>query len=362
MRGGNKSLNLYKMLSDQIKSGRLAYGEKLPHASEMAIHYGLSQGTINKALHMLREEGLVKRTRKKGTFVTDQKSPVPVTILLPCPNYLSIRCLFADMLLDIMDGAMSAATKHGIRVETVPASTDNTEPETIDWQNLDFITSESRVIIYGLWYRKLFPFLRERRCRVALCHSMANPETLSTLQEWGWNLFALNNYSGGFRAVEYMIDQGCRRIAMFSPSLDEPGHPLVQGYLDALQKHGLTLDHSLMFHDYRDAARVQRQTDFDGLLADNYTFFTGNSKKVADLIEIHPDTIVVFRHCQGTEDLDFTGAAMRFDFTRIGGELVDTLLTDIPGRNFVYEPEMQIHRSSRQSKQQDNIHEIILNI
>ena len=362
MRGGNKSLNLYKMLSEQIKSGRLTCGDKLPQESEMALQYGVSQGTIRKAMQMLREDGMVERTRKKGTFITEQKTPAPITILLPCPNYLSVRCISTDTLLDILDGAMSAAARHGVRVETVPASTDNTEPETIDWQNLDFISSESRVIIYGLWYRKLFPFLRERRCRVALCHSMARPEILTAIQGYGWNLFALNNYSGGFRAVEYMIARGCRRIAMSCLNLDEPGHPLVQGYQDALRKHGLPLDRSLMFHDMEEAAAVQRQSGFNGLLMDNQNFFTGNSKKFTELLGIRPDTLVVFRHSQGTGGLEFNGAAMRFNFTRIGREMVDTLLTGFSGRNFVCEPEMEIHQPSRQSKPQNYNPEIILNI
>ena len=138
------------MLSEQIKSGRLTCGDKLPQESEMRFNTESARAQSAKPSQMLREDGMVERTRKKGTFITEQKTPATITIMLPCPNYLSVRCISTDTLLDILDGAMSAAARHGVRVETVPASTDNTEPETIDWQNLDFISSESRVIIYGL--------------------------------------------------------------------------------------------------------------------------------------------------------------------------------------------------------------------
>jgi LacI family transcriptional regulator/LacI family repressor for deo operon, udp, cdd, tsx, nupC, and nupG len=61
----------------------------------------------------------------------------------------------------------------------------------------------------------------------------------------------IDDYSGAFQAVEHLIEQGYRRIAhLAGPSILQIARLRMQGYVDALQKHGLPLDESLIvYHD-----------------------------------------------------------------------------------------------------------------
>jgi DNA-binding LacI/PurR family transcriptional regulator len=59
----------------------------------------------------------------------------------------------------------------------------------------------------------------------------------------------VEDYAGAFAAVEHLIEQGYRRIAhLTGPSTLQVSHLRLQGYLDALQKHGLVPENELIIH------------------------------------------------------------------------------------------------------------------
>lgn len=57
----------------------------------------------------------------------------------------------------------------------------------------------------------------------------------------------VDDYSGAFSAVEYMIQSGCRRIAFYSSPVHlEISKNRKNGYLDALRKYNLSVDNSII--------------------------------------------------------------------------------------------------------------------
>ncbi|MFE9608180.1 GntR family transcriptional regulator [Streptomyces sp. NPDC006012] len=63
----------YEMIADDIRrsirEGLREPGERLPSESELAAHYGRSVPTVQNALRMLNEEGLIDKRHGSGTFV-----------------------------------------------------------------------------------------------------------------------------------------------------------------------------------------------------------------------------------------------------------------------------------------------------
>lgn len=57
-------------LRDQIKTGLLKPGEKLPSEEELATHFGVSRMTVRQGISDLTDEGMLYRRRGVGTFVT----------------------------------------------------------------------------------------------------------------------------------------------------------------------------------------------------------------------------------------------------------------------------------------------------
>lgn len=61
------------IIKQQIASGELAAGEKLPSVREMAVVAGVNPNTMQKALAELEREGLLYSKRTAGRFVAEQK-------------------------------------------------------------------------------------------------------------------------------------------------------------------------------------------------------------------------------------------------------------------------------------------------
>lgn len=58
-------------LKEQILSGKLAPGDRMPSEAEHTRRFGVSRVVIRQALSILEEQGLILRVKGKGTFVSD---------------------------------------------------------------------------------------------------------------------------------------------------------------------------------------------------------------------------------------------------------------------------------------------------
>lgn len=63
----------YKQVADSLRSAiltrRYTPGEKLPSGNEMARHYGVARMTVQQALRLLRDEGLIVSRQGSGVYV-----------------------------------------------------------------------------------------------------------------------------------------------------------------------------------------------------------------------------------------------------------------------------------------------------
>jgi DNA-binding GntR family transcriptional regulator len=55
-----------------ILTRKLALGEKLPSGTELAQRYGVARMTIQQAMRILRDEGLIVSRQGSGVFVREQ--------------------------------------------------------------------------------------------------------------------------------------------------------------------------------------------------------------------------------------------------------------------------------------------------
>ena len=78
----NQSLALYDQVAAEIRrsiaDGEAKPGERLPPAIDLADVLGVNKNTVIRALHILRDEGLLDFTRGRGIRVvgTPQKSAI----------------------------------------------------------------------------------------------------------------------------------------------------------------------------------------------------------------------------------------------------------------------------------------------
>jgi len=66
----SKRQQLVGDLTDLIRSGRLAHGERLPGENQLALQYQVSRGTVRSALSELQQLELISTQAGVGSFVT----------------------------------------------------------------------------------------------------------------------------------------------------------------------------------------------------------------------------------------------------------------------------------------------------
>jgi GntR family transcriptional regulator len=82
----SKTHRLYLLLKEQIVSGALSSGHRLPGETTLASVHGMSRVTVRRALDGLTREGLVRRHAGSGTFVKGK--PAENTIVGDLANML----------------------------------------------------------------------------------------------------------------------------------------------------------------------------------------------------------------------------------------------------------------------------------
>ncbi|WP_312952530.1 GntR family transcriptional regulator [Superficieibacter sp.] len=63
-------IQIKNAIKKEILSNRWQVGEKIPSERELAAQYGVTRVTLQKAMHMLEQEGFIERIHGKGMFVT----------------------------------------------------------------------------------------------------------------------------------------------------------------------------------------------------------------------------------------------------------------------------------------------------
>jgi DNA-binding GntR family transcriptional regulator len=64
-------------IREQIRSGRLAPGDKLKTVRSLATDYSVAQGTVGAAMEVLRAEGLIDTVQGKGSVVAAVPGEAP---------------------------------------------------------------------------------------------------------------------------------------------------------------------------------------------------------------------------------------------------------------------------------------------
>jgi GntR family transcriptional regulator, histidine utilization repressor len=66
-------VQIRRAISDPIRAGKLKPGVRIPSEHALMARFGASRMTVNKALSLLADEGLIRRHRKIGSFVAEPR-------------------------------------------------------------------------------------------------------------------------------------------------------------------------------------------------------------------------------------------------------------------------------------------------
>jgi GntR family transcriptional regulator len=100
-------LQIRRALQDEIMSGRLAPGTRLPTEQEYAREFSVSIAPVRQALLGLAEAGLVTRQKGKGTFVREARVEAEIDLLTSFTD--SLRRRGVPVVMQVLDLARERA-------------------------------------------------------------------------------------------------------------------------------------------------------------------------------------------------------------------------------------------------------------
>ena len=110
---------LYEQILEQIVSGKLEKGARLPSEAELCRLFQVSRPIVREALSRLHADGLVRSRRGSGTFV--QQRPSPEFIKLAPPGSIAdvLRCYELRICFESEAAGLSAQRRTNAQVKRI---------------------------------------------------------------------------------------------------------------------------------------------------------------------------------------------------------------------------------------------------
>jgi GntR family transcriptional regulator of arabinose operon len=219
-----------------IQFGKFRPGQRLPTELELAKHYGLSRGSVRKALGKLQMDGLVVKRQGSGTYVAreaDRSSPVSLEKSICLYNFPMVEDLSPWFGASIYEGLTQEAGKRKIGLVLEQATEGNR------------LTSRSEgligaiVLVAGNQNPTEFLSGLPAHLPKVVMNRPSPDDKIPSIE--------FDNEYGAFQAVSFLLRIGHRRIAFVRS--DVPNLPYLErykGYQKAYAAAGLDVDPALI--------------------------------------------------------------------------------------------------------------------
>ncbi|MDR1030952.1 MAG: substrate-binding domain-containing protein [Treponema sp.] len=207
---------IYDYLLEEISSGTLKFGDKLPSEKELCSTFGVSRITSKKALELLAEEGLISRLPGKGSFVGGSvgRKAIPVKNL-PASRVIGLiisdfNDAFGTHLLYAIEETCTALGYHLI----LKRSQDSVAAEERALQHLTAEDAAGILMlpVHGEYYNaEILKQIVNKRPLVFVDRKMKGLPAPSV---------STDNVASAQGGVEYLLQLGHRNIAFYSGPIE----------------------------------------------------------------------------------------------------------------------------------------------
>ncbi len=233
-------------LLNDIESGRLQEGDKIPTDAELCVKYKVSRITVTRALKELEYRGLLIRIKKKGSFIkkpsnhsTEENEPggIPaIAIVLPFGE---------DYGFDILQGAESVCARAGYYVTFHNSKYDGRrEREILDRVFEDRLQG---AIVYPCdGYRNIEIYSK------LMIHKFPFAFIDRTVGGLDVPYVVSDNVRAGYDITAHLLELGHRKIAFVCTELNEAisVSERYKGYCSALISHGIAPKPEWLIEDH----------------------------------------------------------------------------------------------------------------
>ena len=240
-------------IKQYVKEHNLDTGTQLPTEAEFCTLFKVSRSTVRHALQRLENEGLINRTRGRGTFLIDPAQANRETLAEPAAdrgarnrNVIGVVLSYASEI-DVMQTAILRGVEHAVKSRGCNLIAGRTD----DWDE----AGEARVIadLYrlGVGGFIILPIAnRTTTCGVRSLVEQKTPVLLVDryLSDLDTNYVVSDNFAGSYSATEHLILLGYRSFAYLLDQAEGPAGEMLlttsirdryAGYCQALRDYQL---------------------------------------------------------------------------------------------------------------------------
>lgn len=251
-----------RYLLSMIESEELKPGDKIPTEDELADHFSVSLTTIRKALSDLAREGVIRRIKKKGTFVSEEKPQPPVSedALRIISFILPLSARTDNNLMQHVRGAQEYLAAHGYSM-MIQATNDKIESEKHFIKQAIKEPPSGLIIFPSNPEKNLDSYFRLRQHNIPYVLIDRYPDGFPV------NSVVCDNFGGAFQATEHLISLGHRKI-LFVTYVGSNQAEIVRcnGYRMAMKAHG-------MDDSFPSISHLQKEDILQAVLIEGFTAF-----------------------------------------------------------------------------------------
>lgn len=254
MRYRSKYVQLFERLKREILRGAYQRGQRLPGENEMAQEYGMSRQTVRQALSLLESKGLITKKRGSGSYITGLSSDLSrnvVAVLVSSDTDYIYPGILEDISHSLSESGFSCkayVTENRVDNERRILSALLKEP-------VKGIIAEGCKSALPNPNLDLYRRLMRRGTAVVFLHNYY-PDLPNCLYVKDDNLH------GSSLLIQHLASQGHTSIGAVFKSDDMQGIERYQGFTEAIQSAGLSIDDSIIrWYDSYDLERLVQAHD-----------------------------------------------------------------------------------------------------
>lgn len=241
--GKPKYFTLMEELKEEIISGRIQPGEKLPSENQFTVQYSLSRHTVRKALSLLEQEGYIEACHGKGTFCSEKMRHMKKS-----RNIAVVTTYISDYIFPrLIQGIDNVLSEQGYSI--ILKNTGNSRQkeakclEELLQKDIDGLIIEPSKSQLSCLHPGLYENLEKYQIPYIFIQGI-----YTEMKDKPHIL--MDDARGGYLVTKYLLEQGHRRITGFFKADDIQGIQRHKGYVRALQEAGIPYDPDLVvwFH------------------------------------------------------------------------------------------------------------------
>ncbi len=230
-------------LRQQMISGKVTAGDKLPSENELVREFHVSRHTIRKALSILESEGYVEAVHGKGTFCTER-----FTNKGNSHNVAVVTTYISDYIFPrLIKGIDTVLTKEGYSI--ILKNTGNSQKneakalEDIMTKNIDGVIIEPSKS--EIFCKHMHQYEQLDKMGIPYVFLQGTYPQMKDKPN-----IVMDDVEGGYLLTKYLLDLGHRHLVGIFKIDDSQGTARQKGFIKAMNEKGLVYDPDsvILFH------------------------------------------------------------------------------------------------------------------